>query len=454
MRATAKCSMAPFVAGLLVGSYQVIKAPDAQAAPNCFGRQANVVGTDGPDRLVGTPGDDVIVGRAGADMILGRGGHDLICAGLGPDTVRAGSGPDNPLGQGGDDVLAGGRGNDLIVGFWGDDVIKGGRGRFNFLKGDAGDDVFKGGPGFDIAAFGASGHGVNIDLGSGVATGHGTDSLRSIEGVEGSNFDDSIVGDAHPNSLFGEDGDDRIHGRGGRSGFRLFGDFIDGGPGNDAISGGKGFDTVTFQTTNRPITADLSTGTATGAGSDTLASVEGLFGNDRADTLTGDERNNVFWGQLGDDTLDGRGGNDTVAFSTFFGRQHPVVANLTTGTATGMGDDTLFGIENLRGTTQADTLIGSDDANELAGLKGNDSISAADGDDTLLGGLGNDRLDGGAGTDACIDGETELNCESSERASPSVRALKWGWFRILRYRVERIGLEPTTSCLQSRCSTN
>src|SRR4029077_18150972 len=56
----------------------------------------------------------------------------------------------------------------------------------------------------------------------------------------------------------------------------------------------------------------------------------------------------------------------------------------------GAGTDTLSHIENLTGSTFADTLTGDDGNNVILGLAGND---------TLQGGAGTDTLDGGDGTD-------------------------------------------------------
>ena len=65
--------------------------------------------------------------------------------------------------------------------------------------------------------------------------------------------------------------------------------------------------------------------------------------------------------------------------------------SLTTGTATGgAGSDTLIAIENVIGSTFADTITGNSGSNSLRGDGGND---------TLIGTAGNDTLNGGAGSD-------------------------------------------------------
>ena len=62
---------------------------------------------------------------------------------------------------------------------------------------------------------------------------------------------------------------------------------------------------------------DLSTNPATakrGGETDTLTSIEGAIGSDKADTFKGDANNNEFQGGLGKDTYTGRGGRDLYAF--------------------------------------------------------------------------------------------------------------------------------------------
>jgi serralysin len=56
-------------------------------------------------------------------------------------------------------------------------------------------------------------------------------------------------------------------------------------------------------------------------------------------------------------------------------------------------------IENARGGSGADTIIGNQAANTLWGNASNDALYGNDGNDVLIGGLGADRLDGGNGTD-------------------------------------------------------
>ena len=76
---------------------------------------------------------------------------------------------------------------------------------------------------------------VVVDLATGVATGHGTDTLVSIQDVSGSEFGDTLRGNAEDNYFNAGTGDDDIFGKRGDD--FLFGEAdIDealGGPGSD-----------------------------------------------------------------------------------------------------------------------------------------------------------------------------------------------------------------------------
>ncbi|GMM91790.1 beta strand repeat-containing protein [Qipengyuania sp. MTN3-11] len=59
---------------------------------------------------------------------------------------------------------------------------------------------------------------------------------------------------------------------------------------------------------------------------------------------------------------------------------------------------------DIRGSDNADTLVGSADADTITGNGGNDLLYGLAGDDTIFGNAGNDTLVGGAGTDALAGG--------------------------------------------------
>jgi Ca2+-binding RTX toxin-like protein len=362
----------------------LMSAPVAGAAArSCQGKEGTIVGTAGADLLKGTATRDVIVGLRGNDTIKGIGGNDLICGGNGNDTI---------LGGGGEDRLWGDKGNDKL---------NGGSGTQNFLAGGPGGDALDGGRGNgDFAWYGEALGPVTVDLAAGTAVGDGSDTLVNIEHIEGSEHDDTLTGDAGPNALFAGLGNDTVFGGNGND--RLYGP-----AGDDALDGGSGEDFVSFVFSQSGVTANLTTGTATGEGSDTLVNIENVQGSSHDDTLTGDAGPNVFWPLGGNDAIDGSGGEDRVSFVF---SSAAVTADLSSGTATGNGADTLTAIENMFGSGFDDALTGDAGPNKLTGGAGSDTLSGGDGDDTLVGGLAIDSLDGGNGTDSC-DGETIVNCE-------------------------------------------
>jgi Ca2+-binding RTX toxin-like protein len=362
-----------------------LTAPSAEAArPRCFGKRATIVGSARADVLRGTSTADVIVGLAGNDVIKGLGGKDRVCAGTGKDSL---------VGGGGDDLLAGQEGGDRLAG---------GGGAFDFLIGGPAGDTLNGGKGFaDMASyFGAPGP-VAVDLSLGTATGDGSDTLTGVEDIDGSSFDDVMSGNAAPNFLFGERGNDTLSGGDGDD------DGLIGGNGDDAMDGGSGSDFVSFLFSSAGVTASLTAGTAIGEGSDTLTNIEDVEGSRHDDVLTGNAGPNTFWAHAGKDVIDGGGGTDAVSY---FYSANGVTASLATGTATGEGADTLTMIENLFGSPHNDRLTGDAAANRLYGLAGDDTLVGRVGDDTLTGGNGTDTLDGGVGTDDCA-GENVVNCE-------------------------------------------
>ena len=262
-----------------------------------------------PPAAAGTPecfgAPATIVGTAGPDVFVGTPGADVIVAGRGNDVINGRGGPDSICGGRGHDTLRGGRGDDRISGGAGHDYADGGRGK-DLILGNAGNDALE--------------------------------FLRSDAFLQSVGF-----------------GDDRLVGGAGL-------DYLHSEPGNDQIVGGPGSDLVDFVSAGA-VTANLTTGTATGDGNDTLEGVENLFGSGFFDdVLIGDASDNFLFGgsdsrpgALGRDLLDGRGGDDRL----------------------GLQDD--FGNDRILGGPGDDAIVGGE---------GNDQISAgpgADSDQRLLG---------------------------------------------------------------------
>ncbi len=364
-------------------------------------------GADGSDTLIGVEQvrgsafDDTLIGDAGNNDFEGMRGFDTIDGGAGFDRaryLRATAAVNATFTGVGSGTVADGMGGvdtfsniEEIDGSDFNDVLTGGAGNDQF-QGMGGNDTINGGDGFDTVGYSytrsGAGMGVTINLGAGTASDAwgGTDTLLNIENAFGSYFNDSITGSEANN-------------------------FLNGLQGNDTLDGGNGVDTANYNNATAGVTVDLGAGTASGAdGNDTLISMENVRGSAFADNLVGNDGNNFFEGQGGNDTITGGLGADGAGYGT---STDGVAVNLNIATgqlvSASQGTDTLTGIENLVGSLFGDNLTGNALANHLAGGGGNDALTGNDGNDTLDGGDGNDFLSGGLNADSLIGGNGDDN---------------------------------------------
>jgi hypothetical protein len=117
--------------------------------------------------------------------------------GEGTDTL---SSIENIVGSSLDDILTGNGDNNAIDGGAGNDTLAGG----------AGNDVLDGAEGIDTASYSAATQRMVVNLLQGTATGEGTDTLRNIEDLVGSNFADQLIGNAGANRIAGGNGLDVV----------------------------------------------------------------------------------------------------------------------------------------------------------------------------------------------------------------------------------------------------
>lgn len=213
--------------------------------------------------------------------------------------------------------------------------------------------------------------GVSVNLMTGVTSGTAAagDTFVLIDSLRGSDFNDSLTGDAGWNRLEGGLGDDTL----------------DGGGGINVLS----YEHATPGADNLGVTVDLShvgPQDTIRAGVDTLSNFQIVIGSAGNDTLIGDGTNNLLLGGAGADVLRGGIGIDGVDYENAPTGVTVSLADsgLNTGEAEG---DTFDSIENLSGSQFNDVLAGNGGNNEFWGFGGNDTfvfnVTEGIGDDTV-----------------------------------------------------------------------
>ncbi len=340
-----------------------------------------LIGNEQNNRIQGADGNDLLVGNAGNDNLEGGNGSDTVSYRRDPSAVTVNleqnqatdgfggsdqlSGIENVIGSqfndeiigdvnnntifagAGDDIVKARNGNDIIFGEEGKDILKGEEGN-DFLVGDEDADILNGGEGSDTASYFTSEDGVYVSLkaGKGLFADAEGDKLTAIENLEGSEFDDFLVGDYQNNIISGLGGDDLIRSEAGD-------DLLDGGEGSDSLLAGDGKDQ--------------------------------LFGQAGEDSLKGGRGDDQLYGGKDDDVLDGGSGNDYLEG--------------------GDGADVLkgqTGNDYITGGNGNDKLIGGYGDDYLLGNLGNDQLYATAGNNILNGGAGLDSLHGGYGIDTFV----------------------------------------------------
>jgi Ca2+-binding RTX toxin-like protein len=370
--------------------------PPEEEPPRCHGRRAKIVGTDESEVLRGTSSRDVIWGAGGDDTIIGSLGNDLICGATGSDLIHGGRGndvvdggagdEDRIVGDLGDDRVLGGPGRfDEVAGSLGIDVLSGGRGGFDLVHGDYGYDRMDGGAGGgDIASFATDvgapkERGVWASLRTHRARGDGHDRLFRFESLEGSAFEDTLIGNKQINAIDGGPGNDMIIGGGGA-------DVIEGGQGRDGCKGAKGRTTSCGKEKRLKASAYIEIDSTLGGGGGLV--IAGKGGDDDF-TVAYDEAANRF-------SITGKKGigvgpgcthvSPTQVGCKVGGPARWLTADLGPGNDRFRVEGSLSGVENVR----------------IAGSLGNDVMRGGPEDDLIEAGFGADRLYGEAGSDGLI----------------------------------------------------
>jgi serralysin len=386
----------------------------------------SLTGNAGDDDLFGFDGDDVIYGGLGADYADGGNGNDMMSYQFdgGPvdidlllgktvegngeidtfvsmedatgtawgDRIRGSDASNLVYGYLGNDQIDGGAGNDVLKGGGGDDILVGGLGADDFYGDDSVVDV-----GFDTVTYASSTSAVTINLANQAANGGDAagDNLASIEKVIGTQYADSLTGDDNWNTFVG-------------------------GAGADAINGGNGIDTASYETSSQGVAVDIGLGKYLygDAQDDTLTGIENITGSAFDDDLRGDAGANTLLGLGGADTLIGQGGADYMdggaGNDTYYVDTNADAVREAAGggydqvfaSATFSLHATLAEVEYLATTDAAATtainLTGSNFNNTIVGNAGTNVLNGRLGDDFIYTGAGGDTMNGGGGYDTFV----------------------------------------------------
>ncbi|MCK1742518.1 calcium-binding protein [Bradyrhizobium sp. 139] len=392
----------------------------------------HIFGGDGNDRITGGSGADLLFGQAGDDVINGGGGNDLLFGGAGNDILDGGSGDNQLFGEAGNDLMIWnpGGGTNLFEGGEGNDTaeVNGSNGAETFTITANGTRVRLDGTG--AAPFSLDiGTTENLVLHGGggddvITAGNGLGSLISLT-LDGGAGNDRITGGDGSDLLIGGSGNDIVNGGRGNDVAQLgSGDdtFIwNPGDGSDTVEGGSGSDKLLFNGANINEIINISANDGRVRFTRDVAnitmdinSVEQIEFDARggADNITVGDLTGTGVKQVLVDlgavpgATQGDGAADTVTVNGSNGNQHiQVAAEGTTVTVTGLPD-----VVEIANAEAGDRLV-------IQALGGNDVIDASTlaavigltidgsaGNDTITGSQGADTLIGGDGNDKITGG--------------------------------------------------
>jgi Ca2+-binding RTX toxin-like protein len=359
--------------------------------------------TAGSYTIDGGTGNDSIYGGAGTDALIGGTGDDILNGGAGADRMTGGDGSDTYYVESASDIVSE---TNAVASIGGTDRVNSylnaytltanveigrilatgiasltGNGLNNLLYAGAGNNILDGLDGTsDTVSYAYATGAITASLATTTpqdTESSGIDTLRNIENLYGSAYDDTLTGNNAANTLNGSAGADILIGRDGSDTYYIdnAGDRVIEINSNATLGG---TDLVVSSLTAYTLVANVENGRI-----NTSASAN----------LTGNTLNNVLYAGTGNNVIDGSNGTDMASYHY---ASAGVVVSLATAAVQvtgGSGSDTLINVENLSGSSYADTLTGSTLNNTLSGGAGNDLLTGGRGADRLAGGTGADRFD-------------------------------------------------------------
>ena len=423
----------------------------------------NLYGSNNNDSLTGSSSNNVLNGYAGTDTLVGGAGDDTYYVDVAGDVIIETStgGKDLVLSSFLGTYVMGNYVEEGRINSTGAANLTG-NSLSNLLYAGAGNNILNGGTGteadtvsylYGLISGATLGVNVSLLLTTGQNTGRsGNDTLTNIENLTGSSLNDTLTGSAGNNVLDGGLGTDSLVGGLGNdtyvintsadkivenasegtdtvnvlfSGYTLganlengristtvaanltgnsLSNFIYAGKGNNVIDGGTGTDSVSFYEGNNGtgVTASLLAGTAMGgSGTDTLISIERLYGTNYADKFIGNAGANYLRGYAGNDTLDGGTGNDSMVGDDgndiYYVRDAGDVVSETNATASTGGTDTVYSYLT-HSATQTYTLGANIENGRIVATTASNMTGNVL-SNTIYAGAGNNLISGGTGTE-------------------------------------------------------
>ncbi|MFB0876019.1 MULTISPECIES: Ig-like domain-containing protein, partial [unclassified Sphingobium] len=373
----------------------------------------NATGNSNANRLIGNSGNNVLNGGTGADHLEGGQGNDVYIVDAAGDVVveLAGQGIDEVrtdlaayilaanvenltgtaligqalTGNALANAIIGGAASDVLNGGEGADTLTGGRGDDIYYVDNVGDKVVE-----------ASGQGNDL-IYSSVSYGLAGRYVETLVLTGADNI--NATGNSQANTLIGNSGNNVLNGGTGA-------DHMEGGQGDDVYLvdvvgdvvvelSGQGIDEVRTGLASYTLGSNIEnlTGTATTA--------QTLTGNDLDNVITGGSGNDTLNGGIGADTLIGGAGADTMAGGAGDDTYYVDNAGDKVVDVEGQGFDRIFSSVSYGLTgrlIEQLTLTGTANINATGNTKANELIGNS-GANILDGGLAADILTGGAGAD-------------------------------------------------------